>query len=332
MRDAYVDKFERTNLNNKGDPLAMGMINGEFCYTYWFGDRCIRLADIPGTLSGDILRLKRNLPSSVDHGDHEIIGDEIRPLVNAPPPKREDSDSEYESDPENGSELESTLASLPVIEVDPSKHHVKQGKYRSEIRNLLKCQGGSCPGTPSPHITPLLGKTRDGKLVFEKFVNRVFVLGHIHCLADYKNWILQIISGMKTLHSLGIVHRALHINNLLFSAASDRARVLIGGLESHYGNPLAPEIREKRGESLLDAPWSEKSDIYDLGHLIKCMVYGNVPLTLEVEWPVPSPLDAIVEACTRYKPEERASLDDLYAAVENIQIEYRRNPSIVGSD
>jgi hypothetical protein len=41
---------------------------------------------------------------------------------------------------------------------------------------------------------------------------------------------------------------------------------------------------------------------------------------MAVEWFISSPLAAVVEACTRNKPEERPCLDDLYAMVENIKI------------
>jgi hypothetical protein len=282
------------------------VVDGVSCYTYWYepSGQCIRLADIPGTLSGDVLRLQRNLP--LLDGDHEIIGDQIRPLKNAPPLPEPDDDSE---------ELGPVLASLPVVEVDSSKHFVKEGKYKSEIRNLLKCQGGSCPGVPkSSHVIQLLGKSPDGKLVFEKFKPRYFLV-YIYPLAAYKDWILQIVSGLKCLHSLGIVHRDLRIDNVVFS--SDTSRVLICDLESRWGNRLAPEVSR---EPVLDAGWTEKSDIYDLGYLIKGMIYGNVPITNAVEWPVPPPLDAVVEACIRNRPEERPSLDELYAMVDKIKM------------
>ncbi|KXG50086.1 uncharacterized protein PGRI_060530 [Penicillium griseofulvum] len=310
LRADYEGKVARSDLGSGGSrrliDLSLGLIDGVFCYTYWYEHQCIRLADIPGTISGDILRLQRNLPDSVDIGDYEIIGDQLRPLVNPPPLLELDDDSE---------ELETILAALPIVEVDSSKHFVKSGKYKSEISNLLGCQGGSCPGaSKSSHIIQLLGKSLEGKLVFQRFKPR-YVLGYIYPLATYKDWLLQIISGMKTLHSLGIIHRDLRIDNIVFSF--DISRVLICDLEGRWGNRLAPEVSR---EPVLDAGWTEKSDIYDLGYLIKGMVYGNVPITMAVEWSVPRPLAAIVEACTRNNPEERPSLDDLYAMVEKIEI------------
>lgn len=310
LRADYEAKRAQSNLVPTAGPrimdLSLGVVDGVSSYTYWYepSGQCIRLADIPGTLSGDVLRLQRNLP--VLDGDHEIIADQIRPLKNAPPLPEPDDDSE---------ELGPVLASLPVVEVDFSKHFVKEGKYKSEIRNLLKCQGGSCPGVPkSSHIIQLLKKSPDGKLVFKKFKPRYFLV-YIYPLAAYKDWSLQIISGLKCLHSLGIVHRDLRIDNVDFS--SDTSRVLICDLESRWGNRLAPEFSR---EPVLDAGWTEKSDIYDLGYLIKGMIYGNVPITNAVEWPVPPPLDAVVEACIRNRPEERPSLDELYAMVDKIKM------------
>lgn len=314
LRHEYMIKRDSTNLvPPAGRPVihfSRDVIDGILFYTYCYEDdtsprQCIRLADIPGTLSGDILRLKQNIPE-VD-GDYEIIGDKLQPLKQAQVIQQEDSDDDSD-------DIEDVLALLPVVHVDPDKHITKKSRYESEIRNLLMSQGGSCPGVPkSNNIIQLLGRSSQGELVFEKFHSHHFILYSIHPPATYKRWILQIISGLKCLHSLGIIHRDLRINNLVFSA--DNSRVLIIDLESHWGNRQAPEVSR---QPILDAGWSEKSDIYDLGNLIKGLVYGNFPIIECVEWYVPPPLDGIVEACTRTVPEERPSLDELYGMVERI--------------
>ena len=133
---------------------SIEMEEGVEYVTYWFEDgtpqaQCIRLANLPGTLSADILRLHQNLP--LLEGDHVILGNQIFPLQDRPKfPEPFEDDSE---------DLTAALASLPTVEFDLDKHFLKKGKYESEIKNLLKCQGGSCPGTPiSPHIIQLLGK------------------------------------------------------------------------------------------------------------------------------------------------------------------------------
>ncbi|KIH92542.1 hypothetical protein SPBR_03049 [Sporothrix brasiliensis 5110] len=313
VRAIYERKRNSTTLvSPAGRPvldLEIDTANGGTRYTYWYkrdGDvaepQIIRIVDIPGTLSGAILRLEANLPSRQD--SYEIIGNEVRPLESPPPLPDFEDDSEDISD---------VLASLPEIAVDPEQHFVKKGKYASEVRNLISCQGGSCPGTrKSPHIIQLLGKSPRGELVFEKLVPR-YVLAQVHPLAAYKTWILQLVAGLQYLHSLDIVHRDLRIDNFVFS--KDGARLVICDLESRWGNRLAPEVKR---DYAVEGEWTKASDIYDLGVAIKGMVYGNTPITTLVEWPVPSPLDQIVEACTRSLPAERPSLDEVYAMVEGI--------------
>ncbi|KAK2017599.1 hypothetical protein LZ32DRAFT_684643 [Colletotrichum eremochloae] len=230
--------------------------------------------------------------------DYEIVGDQIRPLEQAPPlPTEELDDSE---------DLGQILKLLPVV----------QSKYESEVRNLLKCQEESCPGKPvSEHIIQLLGKSTDGKLVFEKFKPRYLVLGQVHALPTYLDWILQLISGLKSLHLLGIVHRDLRIENLVFSR--DNSKIVIIDLETHWGIRQAPELSR---DPNMDPEWTEKSDIYDLGNVVRQMVLGNAPITDRVEIPVPSPLDRIVEACTNPSPEKRLSLDKLHQMVLEMRL------------
>ncbi|KAL8825626.1 MAG: hypothetical protein Q9170_007721 [Blastenia crenularia] len=280
-------------------------------YTYWYEDgsphgQCIRLADIPGTLSGDIMRLRQDLP--ILHGNYEIIGDRIDPLNDAPNPSPAPDDAQED--------LTALLDSLPIVEIDPDIHFLKTGKYQSEIRNLLKCQGGSCPGSPiSPHIIQLLGRSSRGELVFQKFQPR-WILAFIRTIGMYKSWILQLISGLEALHSLGIVHRDLRIDNLLFS--HDCTKVIICDLEERLGNRLAPEL--SRQPDLDDAGWTVKSDIYDLGQVIKGMLYGNAPITNLVEWPVPHPFYGVVGACTREMPDDRPNLAELRIMVDAIHV------------
>lgn len=316
LRAAYEKQREATRLvPPAGRPvldLEIDVVDRVTRYTYWYErdhdaaaePQVVRIADLPGTLSGAILRLEGNLPPRRD--SYEIIGDDVRPLASPPPLPDFQDDSEDISD---------ALAALPGVAVDLDRHFVKKGKYASEIRNLLACQGGSCPGTPkSPHVVQLLGKSSRGELVFEKLAPR-YVLAAVHPLAAYQAWILQLVDGLRCLHSLDIVHRDLRIDNLVFS--NDGARLVVCDLESRWGNRLAPEVTRLH---TLEGNWTKASDIYDLGAVIKGMVYGNTPITNLVEWQVPSPLNRIVEACTRTLPSERPSLDEVYAMVAGMQV------------
>ncbi|KAK0656880.1 kinase-like domain-containing protein [Cercophora newfieldiana] len=318
LRAAYQAQRNATNLvPPAGRPVLdqdVNIVDGIAHHTYWYEEmdgkghvQVIRLADLPNTLSGAILRLRCNLPVLDTNTDYEIIGNDIRPLLSPPPLPDFFDDSEDTS---------IALASLPEIEVDHhAKHFLKKAKYVSEIQNLLACQGGSCPGTPkSNHVIQLLGKSPNGELVFEKFRPR-YVLVAVHPLSVYRRWILQLVEGLRCLHAEGVVHRDLRIDNLVFSP--DGSRLLICDLEGHWGNRLAPEVSR---EPILDAGWTEKSDIFDLGVTIKGMIYGNTPITNLVEWHVPAPLDGIVAACTSTQPKDRPTLETLYSMVESIQV------------
>ncbi|KAI3342711.1 hypothetical protein F4824DRAFT_494510 [Ustulina deusta] len=62
------------------------------------------------------------------------------------------------------------------------------------------------------------------------------------------------------------------------------------------------------------------SDIYDIGDRIKSMLYANALMTRFIEWPVPPPLRAIVEACMCTRPEERPTRADLRAMIGQMQL------------
>lgn len=176
FRAEYEHRRITTNLYPPGGRplLELDLQRGDKSYmTFWFDDgtkygQCVRIFDVPGTLSGDILPLYRNLPPLSGH--FEIDGDDIRPLnCSLEHPKL------IEDDSEDVSEL---VAKLPLVYVDPEKHFVKKGRYRSGIENLIRCQGGSVPGHPhSPNIIQLLGRSADGQLVFEKLSSSAHTLG-----------------------------------------------------------------------------------------------------------------------------------------------------------
>ncbi|KAH9206611.1 hypothetical protein DL95DRAFT_469455 [Leptodontidium sp. 2 PMI_412] len=197
-------------------------------------------------------------------GHFEIVGNTVRCLDHfLEPPKP------VEDDFENIADL---LEQLPILSVDTSKHFVKKGKHRPEIKNLLLCQGGSAPGEPkSQNIIRLLGKTHTGEVIFEKHLTCQVVIRRSSTLATIRVWILDMIDALSCLHSLGIIHRDLRIDNCLFS--NDDTRLVLCDLKSRWGQRSPPEIAS---EGILDdAGWSSKSDIYCIGDsdLRQCSYY-----------------------------------------------------------
>ncbi len=131
-RAEYEERRLRTNLYPPGGRpnIDLDVHHGEKPYmTYWFEDgdsargQCVRIFDVPGTLSGDILRLRQQLPEKPGH--FEVDGNDIRELDHClPHPDFVGDDSE------NVSEV---MASLPLVQVDAAKHFLKKLKYNSEI-------------------------------------------------------------------------------------------------------------------------------------------------------------------------------------------------------
>lgn len=71
------------------------------------------------------------------------------------------------------------------------------------------------------------------------------------------------------------VHRGLRADNLLFSDYGEH--VVVCDLESRREGRSAPEVAFRGG--LEDSGWTPRSDIYDIGIRIKCMVRANEPIT-----------------------------------------------------
>jgi hypothetical protein len=77
----------------------------------------------------------------------------------------------------------------------------------------------------------------------------------------------------------------------------------------------APEIAWDDG---IDSGWTFESDIFEIGTLIRRMIYANDPITQQIEWPVPAPFDKIVGACQRSDPQARPTLDEISAMLDAI--------------
>lgn len=83
LRDDYEKLREQCTFVGPIINMSTENAGGFEIQTYWFDNdtdygRCIRLYNIPGTLSGDILRLRQNLPPIDGHLD--IEGDMVRSI------------------------------------------------------------------------------------------------------------------------------------------------------------------------------------------------------------------------------------------------------------
>lgn len=92
----------------------------------------------------------------------------------------------------------------------------------------------------SQHLIRLLGRSPDGLLVFVKLAKPWSTLVRCSNLDVYKTWLLHFIDALVCLHSLGIVHRYLRIDNCL--SADESNRLVVCDLESRWGQRAAPKI------------------------------------------------------------------------------------------
>lgn len=311
LRNDAEEKMAATQLFPPAGPRPRELLwdPARQCGTIWYernkwGIKGIRLFDKPQTLSGDILRLNKAPP--LQAGFLDINGNDVTKIACPSSP--------LDSIDDDDEDVHDLLSNLSTITYKPQLHFAKRSTYRSEITNLLHCQGGRCPGTPlSPHIVQLLGIDSKHRLLFKKMAPWRSLERRIRSVTAYKRSILQIISGLEALHSIGIVHRDFRLENLLFD--EEEQRVVICDLESRWGNRLAPELHGRYG---VEDVWTAQTDIFDLGLCIRNLIYMKNLIFPTVELPLPAPFDKLVEACTRRKPEDRPSLNELRSMVEHI--------------
>ncbi|KAJ7499364.1 kinase-like domain-containing protein [Mycena latifolia] len=271
------------------------------------GDIYVKVDDVPGTLSGNILRLQASLPWSSLSSHSAIRGDEISPI-----PLR-DFD-EIDDSEEDTSDL---VAQLPFIAFDERIHFAKRSKCRSEIPNLLKAKG-------LPHIVELIGRTDDGEIVFPKLNNGMRLLLVNPGIVAARRILLQLAEAVISLHSAGIIHRDLALRNIL--ASSDCQTAYLCDLEGCWGSEDCPEIADasRLDVSLLSTvPYSEKSDVYMFGRLTTDLILLNSPQTRwqarpDGNWLPPAPFRSIVVACLAAKPTARPNMRQVKAMLEAI--------------
>ncbi|KAK7439040.1 hypothetical protein VKT23_017746 [Stygiomarasmius scandens] len=270
----------------------------------WYKDGLfVKIHDIPGTLSGNILRLQANLPPLDTHS--EIIGDSISSIAYKDLPPEEDWDDQNADD---------VVQQLPVVPFDVNLHFAKECRCINEVQNLLKVKGG-------PHIVQLLGRTEEGKLVFPLYLEQPWAIFITASISEYKRLLLQLADALLFLHSHGIVHRDVALRNIL--TCQNRQSLILCDLESRFGSHICPEIALARDQSIPESalPYSQKSDVFCFGTTIADFILSN---TVRTPWQYtgnfipPPPFDKVVRACIRRDPAERLTMLEAKEMLESI--------------
>lgn len=157
-------------------------------------------------------------------------------------------------------------------------------------------------------------------------------------------YFIQVCHGLKTAHALGIVHRAIKPENVLFDV-NGNAKLGDFGLASVVDRPpgqsghvfigmgsvgyMAPEQFQDPRQA------DSRTDIYSLGILLYELCTGRLPgrrspMPSEVRTDLPKGVDDVFDRMTQDDPDERyplveAILDDLYRIDEVVGLLDRRS-------
>ncbi|KAL6301655.1 kinase-like domain-containing protein [Sparassis latifolia] len=169
-----------------------------------------------------------------------------------------------------------------------------------------------CKG--SPHFVQLLGRLEDDQLVFPKHPYDLLLAAVSNKSIDaIRKWMLDIIDGIAFLHARGVTYRDFMPRNFLYGDP-----IVICDLECQLASSTckAPELLA--WDDPPDNAFTPATEIYGLGILLQLLCYANNPRSSYFHWPVLPPFDKIYDACTQTRHEDRPSLAQLKALLQEL--------------
>ncbi|OCF56905.1 serine/threonine protein kinase [Kwoniella mangroviensis CBS 10435] len=310
---------------NNGTPSGPALIPDPSSWWYTHTGAVVNLKGtfyeirrVPDTLSDRILNHGRPLPVS-DSPGVTINGNSVEHLTsqevrerrqtsynideNCHPLPNEDGTFDTRKDVESSQlAIQSDIfEALPIIEVNPNIHHVKNPRSINELKNLISIQGDS-------YVVQLLGRTTDGKIVTSKYGDQT-LLDWINDIGkkvpqEWKyQWVVDIALGLSNLHQKNIVHNDLADQNILLK--DDHAIICDLESEATTLDILPPECAQDF------CTIKEKSaDIYALGVLLWSIENKNSARphrTLECA----GILKDIMSRCLAVNPKGRPTIDQV---------------------
>ncbi|KAJ7920794.1 hypothetical protein B0H13DRAFT_172709 [Mycena leptocephala] len=117
-----------------------------------FGDIYVAIHDVPDILSGNILRLRANVPWESISGNTEIRGDKILAI---PPTTPTIAITPFDDEVDENEQTIDLVRGLPLVKsFDEKIHHAKPSTRRSEIPNLLRAKELGLPHIVQISVVP----------------------------------------------------------------------------------------------------------------------------------------------------------------------------------
>ena len=171
-----------------------------------------------------------------------------------------------------------------------------------------------------------------------------FYLKQNHELLRWENrlYIMKCIClGLKSIHSRDLIHKDLHMGNILHSDSNGQSFTYISDFgfcmpaNENYSEKIYGVIPYMAPEILLGKPYTKESDIYSLGIIINEIISIIRPFNEElcennkfkltcgiccgkrpkIREETPEALKELIEKCWDEKPESRPSIDEISALI-----------------